>query len=83
MQRVRTAALIIAAGALVACGGVSLNRRLRARLEEMARARRVRLVLAKPGLCADNAAMVAVSGYHHLKKGEAAGLCDDVYSRAY
>lgn len=46
-------------GCLAACGGVSLNKRLRSRLQDMADARRVRLLLAPPRYCADNAAMVA------------------------
>ncbi|MCE9615581.1 MAG: tRNA (adenosine(37)-N6)-threonylcarbamoyltransferase complex transferase subunit TsaD [Lentisphaerae bacterium] len=40
-------------------GGVSLNSRLRARLQELARQRGLRLLLAKPAHCADNAAMIA------------------------
>ena len=44
---------------LVAGGGVILNSRLRARLEEMAGRRGVRLMLAEPRYCGDNAAMVA------------------------
>lgn len=42
-----------------AAGGVARNRRLRARLTEMAEQRGVRLGLAAPEFCADNAAMVA------------------------
>jgi N6-L-threonylcarbamoyladenine synthase len=44
---------------LAACGGVSLNSRLRARLQEVARREGVGLLLAEPAHCADNAAMVA------------------------
>jgi len=40
-------------------GGVSLNRRLRERLTEVARAAGVRLLLAEPRFCGDNAAMIA------------------------
>jgi N6-L-threonylcarbamoyladenine synthase len=46
-------------GSLVACGGVSLNSRLRGRLASLAERLRVRLLLAAPGYCVDNAAMVA------------------------
>lgn len=47
-------------GLNLACvGGVSLNSRLRVRLAELASERKVRLLLAKPSHCADNAAMVA------------------------
>lgn len=44
---------------IAAVGGVSLNSRLRARLQEFAESRRIRFVLAEPKYCADNAAMVA------------------------
>ena len=40
-------------------GGVSLNARLRERLREVADRRRVRLLLAEPKYCGDNAAMIA------------------------
>lgn len=40
-------------------GGVSLNSRLRAKLKEMADEEGVQLLLAKPGYCTDNAAMIA------------------------
>ena len=44
---------------LAAVGGVSLNSRLRIKLKEFAESARLRLVLADPKYCADNAAMVA------------------------
>ena len=44
---------------LAVVGGVSLNRRLRAKIAEMAKARGVPLLLATPAHCTDNAAMVA------------------------
>lgn len=40
-------------------GGVSLNARLRVRLQEVADRRQVRLLLAEPRYCGDNAAMIA------------------------
>ena len=40
-------------------GGVSLNSRLRERLEDLCRERGVRLLLAQPRHCGDNAAMIA------------------------
>ncbi len=45
--------------ALGCVGGVARNRRLRAKLEETARRFGVRLLLAAPEFCTDNAAMVA------------------------
>ena len=44
---------------LAAVGGVSLNSRLRAQLAELAERRGVKLLLAEPRFCADNAAMIA------------------------
>ena len=44
---------------LAACGGVALNSRLRSRLTQMAAEDGVRLLLAEPALCGDNAAMIA------------------------
>lgn len=58
-----------------AAGGVARNRRLRARLAEMAERRGVRLGLAAPEFCADNAAMVAAvaaAGYGHTVRPIAA-----------
>ena len=40
-------------------GGVSLNSRLRLKLQDLAHRRGLRLLLAKPVFCADNAAMIA------------------------
>jgi N6-L-threonylcarbamoyladenine synthase len=42
-----------------ACGGVSLNSRLRTDLAGLAERKNVRLLLAEPRLCGDNAAMIA------------------------
>jgi N6-L-threonylcarbamoyladenine synthase len=44
---------------LSAVGGVSLNSRLRARLLELGAKRGIEVLLAKPGYCMDNAAMIA------------------------
>ncbi len=45
--------------ALAVGGGVSLNRRLRERLQDVTQASGVRLLLAEPRFCGDNAAMIA------------------------
>lgn len=45
--------------ALAVGGGVSLNRRLRDRLEQVTARAGVRLLLAEPRFCGDNAAMIA------------------------
>jgi N6-L-threonylcarbamoyladenine synthase len=44
---------------LVAAGGVALNSRLRSKLTTLAAEKGLRLMLAEPRFCADNAAMVA------------------------
>lgn len=47
-------------------GGVSLNKRLREKFSSMAARKRVRLVLANPRYCTDNAAMVAGLAFHKM-----------------
>jgi N6-L-threonylcarbamoyladenine synthase len=62
-------------------GGVAANRRLRERVQIGARDRGIRMHVPAVELCGDNAAMIAAAGYHHLNRGERAGLDADVYSR--
>jgi N6-L-threonylcarbamoyladenine synthase len=47
-------------------GGVSLNSRLREKFAAMAEKKRLRLILAKPRYCTDNAAMVAGLAFHKM-----------------
>jgi N6-L-threonylcarbamoyladenine synthase len=64
-------------GALAVGGGVSLNRRLRERLQEVSAAAGVRLLLAEPRFCGDNAAMIAgLAGMGVGVRGEAAWRLD-------
>jgi N6-L-threonylcarbamoyladenine synthase len=51
---------------LAVVGGVSLNRRLREKMTDMAAKRRLQIVLAAPAYCTDNAAMVAGLAAHKL-----------------
>src|SRR5262249_58171257 len=63
-----TAEALDATGAerLVVCGGVSANRRLRERMGVLGEERGIEVVVARPALCTDNAAMVAAAGWPRL-----------------
>lgn len=62
----RTAKAIDGAKTLVVGGGVSLNSHLRSGLKELAAEKRIRLLLAEPRFCGDNAAMIAgLAGTDH------------------
>jgi N6-L-threonylcarbamoyladenine synthase len=64
VQRARNA--LETSSTLAVVGGVSLNRRLREKLEILSAQRRTRLLLAPPQFCTDNAAMVAGLAAHKL-----------------
>ena len=57
---------------LVMAGGVSANRRLRARLGEALGEKRVRVFYPRPEYCTDNGAMIAFAGALRLAAGERA-----------
>jgi len=58
--------------ALVVCGGVAANSRLRALAAERAAAEGIALHLPSPRLCTDNGAMIAMAGALRLARGERA-----------
>ncbi|HXJ36321.1 MAG TPA: tRNA (adenosine(37)-N6)-threonylcarbamoyltransferase complex transferase subunit TsaD [Candidatus Eisenbacteria bacterium] len=55
---------------LVVSGGVSANRRLRERMTAMGAERGVEVLIPRPALCTDNAAMIALAGWPRLAAGE-------------
>jgi N6-L-threonylcarbamoyladenine synthase len=59
---------------LVIAGGVSANRQLRTRLQEMARKEKGQLYYPRPEFCTDNGAMIAYAGYLRLKAGAKSDL---------
>ena len=59
-------------------GGVSCNGRLRRRFAEECAAEGIGLRLAEPGLCTDNAAMIAFVAAGRLGRGQASPLTADI-----
>ncbi len=63
---------------LALSGGVSCNLRLRERFAEMCTAEGVKLLLAPPALCTDNAAMIAYVAALKLEAGAASELAAEI-----
>lgn len=66
---------------LVMAGGVSANRTLRAKLEDVMAKRRGEVFYARPEFCTDNGAMIAYAGMIRLKGGTAGELSVTVRPR--
>jgi N6-L-threonylcarbamoyladenine synthase len=66
---------------LVIAGGVSANRRLRDRLDEVVRKERATLFYARPRFCTDNGAMIAYAGCQRLLAGQSNDLKISVFPR--
>jgi N6-L-threonylcarbamoyladenine synthase len=64
----------IRAKTIVVGGGVAANSVLRGRIEKGAEARGVRVVVPRPGLCTDNAAMIGAAGFFRGRAGTRAGV---------
>ena len=69
-------------GTIVLVGGVAANRRLRGELVRAADERDIRVVLADPAYCMDNAAMTASCGYYTLTTRGGSPLGFDAYATA-
>lgn len=63
---------------LAVSGGVSCNGRLRSRLAERCTAEGLNLLLAEPGLCTDNAVMIARVAVERFLRGQTTSLTEDI-----
>jgi N6-L-threonylcarbamoyladenine synthase len=67
---------------VVLAGGVAANPRLRELLRTAGRQHDLQVFLTPRQFCTDNAAMIALAGYHHFQARGLAANDSDVYSRS-
>jgi N6-L-threonylcarbamoyladenine synthase len=73
VERLMRAAREVGVGRLVVAGGVACNEALRRTLKSEAEAEGFEIYIPSPGLCTDNAAMIAAAGAVRYRRGERAG----------
>ena len=59
---------------LVIAGGVAANQDISKRLDQIAKAHHLRLIVPPAKLCTDNAAMIAWAGVEYLKRGQSSSF---------
>jgi len=70
LRKLKRAARETGVKQIAIAGGVSANSRLRTRIFEMGAAEHLQVFIPKFEYCTDNAAMIAITGYYKLLKGE-------------
>jgi N6-L-threonylcarbamoyladenine synthase len=66
---------------LVIAGGVSANKHLREKINELSQRNAYQVYMPRIKFCTDNAAMIAYAGYLRLKDGQQNDFCIDVRPR--
>ena len=67
---------------IVLGGGVAANARLRLVMQQCCEDRGLKIFMPSPIFCTDNAAMIAVAGYHQFLQGNRVDPDTDAYSRS-